>query len=118
LPEFTYEREPYAPFADEGQPLFFRRRYGGNPQPQHERDNTIFVDLSPAQAIWIYGYSYQSEYPEDRALDPEVWQRRRAFFAWNHSVMEPRGEPGYVPLDAVEEISREEFEAAAARDWA
>jgi hypothetical protein len=114
---FRYEREPYAPWADAGQPLFFRRRYGGDPQPTFEQGGMLYVDMSPSQAIWIYGFSAQSEYAEDRALEREVWERRRAFWAWCFSVMEPRGEPGSVPLDAVEEISREEFEAAAERGW-
>jgi hypothetical protein len=114
---FDYEREPYAQWADDGQPLFWRRAYGGNPQPAFEYGGMLYVDMSPARQIWIYGYSAPSQFKEDHPLERETWERRRAFPAWCYSVMEPRGEPGIVPLDAVEEISREEFEAAAARDW-
>jgi len=115
---FAYETEPYARFADEGQPLFFRRRYGGSPEPPQEIGGMMFVSLAPAEAIWIYGYSTQSRYAEDRALDPGVWATRRAFWGWHYSVMEPRGEPGYIALaDVTEEITREEFEAAAERGW-
>jgi hypothetical protein len=120
MTEFDYEgRTPYARFADGGQPLYFRRRYGQETEPPVPPPfpGAVVVSLAPAEPITIYGYSYQSSYAEDRAHDPETWNRRRAFFAWCCSVMEPRGEPGYVPLDAVEEISREEFEAAAERGW-
>jgi hypothetical protein len=114
---FEYEHKLYAQFADAGQPLFFKRLIGGNPEPAFERGGTIFVSLEPAEPTWVYGYSSTSEYAEDRTLEIEVWNRRRAFWSWNFSVIEPNGEPGSVPLDAVEEITREEFEAAAARGW-
>jgi hypothetical protein len=114
---FDYEQEPYAPFADGGQPLYFKRRYGGNPQPDREIDGILHVDMSPAQAIWIYGYSVTSRYAEDKPQERFAWNERGSFLTWCYSVMEPRGEPGFVPLAEVQEITREEFEAAAAAKW-
>jgi hypothetical protein len=115
------ERTPYAAFADEGQPLYFRRRYGGDPQPPETQEiggrRMMVVSLEPAEAIWIYGFSYDSEYAEDREQQRYAWGARRAFWAWCHSVMCPEGEPGSVPLDAVEEITPEAFAEAAGRGW-
>ena len=118
---FEYERPPYAAHADDGQPLFWRRRYGGNPSPPTAAPKlgrfVVTVDLAPEEPIWIYGYSYDSEYPEDREQQRHVWANRRAFFAYCYSVMCPRGEPGFVPLDVVEAITQEDFESAAAQEW-
>jgi hypothetical protein len=96
MPEFVYENEPDAPFAEEGQPLFFRRLWDG--------------------ALMIYGYSYRLT-GEDWAKCRESWEFRRSFFTRSFSQAEPRGEVGFQPLNAVEEISREEFERAAADGW-
>jgi hypothetical protein len=114
---FHYEHPPYAQFGDENQPLFFRRRYGGNPQPPEMYEGVVHFDLTPDVPIWIYGYSVASLYAEDREAERHAWQQRRSFQAWCYSVMCPTGEPGMVPLDAVEEITQEAFEIAAARSW-
>jgi hypothetical protein len=120
---FEYRHKPYAAFADGGQPLFWRRRYGGDPQPTRAgvdpttRRMTVFVDLAPEQEIYIYGYSFDSEYAEDRDQQRHMWNNRRSFYAYCYSVMCPRGEPGFVPLDSVEMISQEDFETAAAKEW-
>jgi hypothetical protein len=118
---FSYEHTPYAVNADDNQPLFFRRRYGGNPEPRgqvmiHGRPMDV-ISLVPEEPIYIYGYSYDSEYAEDRVLQRDAWERARRFWACCFSVMCPEGEPGSVPLDEVEPITREDFEAAAARGW-
>ena len=118
---FTYEHPPYAAFADDHQPLFFRRRIGGNPLPEHVEivhgRPMVVLDLSPTEPIYIYGYSYDPEYAEDRVLLREAWERARRFWAYCFSVMCPEGEPGSVPLNEVEAITREDFEAAAAAGW-
>ena len=77
----------------------------------------VVLDLSPTEPIYIYGYSYDPEYVEDRVLLREAWERARRFWAYCFSVMCPEGEPGSVPLNEVEAISREDFEAAAAKEW-
>jgi hypothetical protein len=116
MPEFTYEHEPDAPFADAGQPLFFRRRYGGDPEPPHREGSLVHVSMEPARPVWIYGYSIRLT-GEDWASCRDVWQRRMAFYAYHYSVMEPRGEPGFVRITDVEPITREQFEYAAAEGW-
>jgi hypothetical protein len=113
---FNYEVEPDAPFAGAGQPLFFKRRWGGNPHEPFERDGIVYVSMSPAEAITIYGYSIRL-YGEDADQARYAWSMRESFYTWCYSVMEPRGEPGFVPLAEVQEITREEFEAAAAAKW-
>ena len=64
---FRYEHTPYAVNADDNQPLFFRRRYGGNPEPSgsvslHGRPMTV-ISLAPDEPIYIYGYSYDWSTP-------------------------------------------------------
>jgi len=102
----TYEHEPEAPFADEGQPLFFRRRYVG-----------MGGLVAPGDVLWIYGYSFRLTGAEDEYTARQSWHNRRAFYGWHASVKEPRGEPGFVALADVEEITREEYEQAAVRGW-
>jgi hypothetical protein len=110
-------RTAHARFASEGQPTYFRRRWGGAPAvPYTERGVTVF-SLEPAESIWIYGYSYDPDDAEDRQQLRYAWQDRRRFWAWCHSVMCPEGEPGTVPLEVVEEITEEQFEQARAREW-
>lgn len=116
MPEFRYEYEPDAPFAEFGQPLFFRRPYGGNPEASHKEGNTVFVSMEPARPIWIYGYSIRLT-GSDAASCRDAWERRLAFYAYCYSVMEPRGEPGFVPAEDVQAITREQFEYAAAEGW-
>jgi hypothetical protein len=113
---FDYQAEPDAPFALDGQPLFFKRRWGGNPQEPFERDGIVYVSMAPAKAITIYGYSIRL-YGEDADSARYAWSMRESFCAWCYSVMEPRGEPGFVPLAEVQEITREEFEEAGTRRW-
>lgn len=112
---FAYEQKPNARF--DGIPLFFARRWGGNPQEPFARDGIVFISMEPAVPITIYGYSVTSPYPEDRDSERFAWTERRSFLAWCYSTMEPSGEVGFVPADDVTEISREEFEAAAAASW-
>jgi hypothetical protein len=76
----------------------------------------VFLDMTPAEPIWIYGFSIRLT-GEDWHSCQDAWARRRAFYAICASVMEPRGEPGFVPADDVEPITREEFEYAAAEGW-
>jgi hypothetical protein len=116
MPDFTYEREPDAPFATFGQPLFFRRRYGGNPQPPREESGMVHVSLEPDNPIWIYGYSIRLTGSDAHAAQ-DAWDRRLAFYAYCYSPMCPRGEPGFVPAIDVEPITREAFEYAAAEGW-
>lgn len=111
---FAYEQEPAAPF--DGQPVFFSRRYGGNPQEPFARDGIVYISMEPAVPVTIYGYSVALT-GEDATTARFAWEQRRSFCAWCYSVMEPSGEPGFVPFDDVTEITREEFEAAAATRW-
>lgn len=113
--KFNYEQEPTAPF--DGQPLFFARTWGGNPQEPFVRDGIAYISMEPAVPITIYGYSVTSPYSEDQDTERFSWLERQSFLAWCYSTMEPRGEIGFVPLSEVHEISREEFEAAAAASW-
>ena len=114
MAEFSYEHPPTAPF--DGQPVFFRREWGGNPQEPYMRDGMVYISMEPAEVITIYGYSFALT-GEDATTAKYAWEARRSFCAWCYSVMEPRGEPGFVPLDDVQEITREEFEQAAAARW-
>jgi hypothetical protein len=118
---FTYQHKPYARYADGGQPLFFRQRYGGHPQPPqqgmiHGIPVTI-LDAAPAEAIYIYGYAIASTYEEDREQEDFAWNQRNSFLAMCFSVMEPNGEMGFVRLQDCETISQNDFEAVAARNW-
>jgi hypothetical protein len=113
---FHYDQEPDAPFAGAGQPLFFKRQWGGNPQEPFERDGIVYVSMAPAEPVTIYGYSIRLT-GEDADAARYAWSMRESFCSWCYSVMEPRGEPGFVPLAEVQEITREEFEAAAAERW-
>jgi hypothetical protein len=100
MAEYVYRYEPDAPFASDGQPRYFRRRYAP--------DGT--------EPLWIYGYSFRLT-GEDAGKARDAWQRRRAFYAWCMSVVEPRGEPGFVPVADVQPLTREQFEQAAAAGW-
>ena len=121
MTEFAYPHRPYAQFADDGQPKYFRRRYGGNPPPfarQQIGGRVVRVlSMEPVEEIYIYGYSYNSNYPEDRDVQQHAWQSRRNFLAYCYSTMCPHGEPGFVAVDVTEEISQEDFERAAAQEW-
>lgn len=99
-----YEYQPETMF--EGQPLFFRRRYVG-----------MGGLVEPGDVLWIYGYSFRLT-GEDAYAARDSWERRRAFYGWHASVKEPRGEPGFVALADVQEITRDEYEQAAVRGWA
>ena len=119
---FTYQHKPYARYADENQPLFFRQRYGGSPMPPY-RDlfhgiPVTVVDATPAEAIYIYGYAIGSNYEEDREQEDFAWNQRNSFLTMCFSVMEPNGEMGFVRLQDCETISQKDFEAAAGRNWA
>ena len=100
MAEYQYRYRPEAPFASDGQPLYFVRVYQPN----------------GADPLWIYGYSFRLT-GEDWSTARDVWARRRAFYAWCMSIKEPEGEPGFVAVDDVQEITREEFEQAAAEGW-
>ena len=106
----NYAYEPEAPFAAEGQPLYFVRRYVGPP----ERPG-VFSLVAPGETLMIYGYSFRLT-GSDAAVAQDAWKRHRRFMAWCSSAREP-GEMGFVPLDDVEEITREQYEAAAEAGW-
>jgi hypothetical protein len=108
--------DPKTVTPHEGAPRFFRRVWdpgiydtGGNQWGMP----VIQIAMEP---ITIYGYAAMSPYIEDHEVEERVWARGD-FGAWCFSVAEVNGEWGFTPLEDVEEISEEEFNAARERGF-
>lgn len=100
------ERSPY------GAPAFFK--YVWNPDNVQGSGHT-YIAPGPV-AIW--GFSHKSTYAEDARVERSAWQYNRAFPGMCFSVLTPEGEYGFSHMsNGIEEISRDEFEAARARGW-
>jgi hypothetical protein len=72
-----------------------------------------FEPLMPGGGILaIWGFAARSPYAEDLPQERFAFDQRRSFCAWCYSEMEPNGELGFVPLDEIVEVGRDEFEKA------
>lgn len=69
------------------------------------------------QGLVIYGWAQKSYYPEDARQEKFAWENNRSFLSVCFSIVEPEGELGFTRVDAVKEITKEEFMEAAKNDW-
>jgi hypothetical protein len=119
---YGYAPDPGTVTPYPGAPAFFVRAYDlgrsfvaafEHPDAQGRRDLIIQRLYGPDAGILpIWGFACRSEYAEDAASEKWAFEQNRSFLAWCFSSMEPRGEIGFVPLDEVVEVSREEFDIA------
>lgn len=112
--------DPDAVEGYEGVPRFSKRSYdmAGNVIVGWDRTGhrTEIQVGTPGHVITIYLLHTKSSYEED-------WPNERANLehgrvsGWHFSTEATYGEWGSVPLDQLEPITREEFYAAAERNW-
>lgn len=104
-------------------PTYFHRTYGGAAdQPGELPDNVFDARVSfPTSPLHIYGYAIRSRFTEDHAHERLMWDERRSFMSVCFSLIEPDGEIGFTPAPEaaprVEEITKQQFEAAMAKGW-
>lgn len=124
----TDPRTEYPPVTPETKlgptcPTYFLRVYGGaSDQPGELPDNVFDTRVSfPTTPLHIYGYAIRSRYAEDIDSERWSWEHRRTFLSNCFSLIEPDGELGFTPAPEaspfVQEITKEQFEAAMARGW-
>lgn len=112
MPEYQGTEYDFYP----GAPKFFRRVYNtmGTPPVRHEADAVIITQ--PFDDLIIYGFSAKSPYLEDTGEEARLFRAGR-FMSFCFSEVVPEGEYGSTPLDAVEEITEQEFNEAKERGW-
>lgn len=104
-------------------PIYFQRLYGGPSDPVPENLPEFVFDArgSFPGGLMIYGYQIRSRYAEDRPQEEFSWRERNTFLSVCFSEVEPDGELGFTPAPSatplVREITKEQFEAAAAAGW-
>jgi hypothetical protein len=123
-PEFYFRRvwNPAAPHPDDE--VVVMNRAGGDFQvwigrrrdiPEQAQGEGVPVPMA-SEPLVIYGRKIDSRYPEDQEY-LRLLETQDCIFTESFSVAAPTGEIGSHPVRELEEISREEFEAARERGW-